>query len=367
MGETNVKEKVMTSRAYRLISPYQIEEVQMERKLNQGEVAVKPLLGSICHADLRYYTGNRRPESLAKKLPMALIHEGIGEIVESASNAFKPGQRVVIIPNIPGYTVDSKQSFREERLAGEPQLEDNYSKNGRFLGSGTDGIAQSLLVLPDLCIVAIPDDVPEEIAVLSELCTVSHQALSKVKGKLADARIAIFGDGPVGFVTAALLHHHFKVDRDRLIVFGVIPEKLQQFSFATCEVVTDYNFEDAKKVDIAIECAGGRFSSAAINQCIDILKPGGDLILLGVTEDLVPINTRDVLEKGLTLYGSSRSSFHDYHPVIEAMKDPGYQQTLRKLLPDPFNSIKTAADFSDSLKYTSEHPHWKKTILKFEW
>jgi len=41
------------------------------------EVVVTPEITSICHVDLRYFTGNRRPEVLAKKLPMALLHEGI--------------------------------------------------------------------------------------------------------------------------------------------------------------------------------------------------------------------------------------------------------------------------------------------------
>jgi ribitol-5-phosphate 2-dehydrogenase len=88
---------------------------------------------------------------------------------------------------------------------------------------------------------------------------------------------------------------------------------------------------------------------------------------MGVTEDLVPINTRDVLEKGITMFGSSRSSFHDYPPVIEAMRQPEYQSTLRKLLPEKFNKIAAASDFADAIQYTSEHPHWKKTILQFEW
>jgi ribitol-5-phosphate 2-dehydrogenase len=363
----NTSSKTFISRTYRLISPYQVEEVQVERVMNPGEVMVKPILCSICHADLRYYTGNRRPEILAKKLPMALIHEGIGEVVESASVHFKPGQRVVIVPNIPGYNSDNQQATRADRLSSEPTIEDNYSTNGHFLGSGYDGIAQSHLILPDLCLVLIPQDVPEEIAVLSELSSVSHQALRKVKDQLATAKIAIFGDGPVGFLTAALLHHYYNVGADRLTVFGVVPEKMAQFSFATCISVIDSNLDEMEKVDIAIECAGGRFSSAAINQAIVVLKPGGSLILMGVTEELVPINTRDILEKGITLFGSSRSSFHDYPPIVEAKKNQEYQQTLRKLLPEQFNIINSAEEFAAAMQHTSEHPHWKKTILEFRW
>jgi hypothetical protein len=44
---------------------------------------------------LRYYTGNRRPEALAKKLPMALFHEGIG-IVEDSKHVNLHGRHLLL-------------------------------------------------------------------------------------------------------------------------------------------------------------------------------------------------------------------------------------------------------------------------------
>jgi ribitol-5-phosphate 2-dehydrogenase len=348
------------SKVLRLIKPYEVQEMEIERTMLRGEVAVRPVLGSVCHADLRYYTGNRRPESLAKKLPMALIHEGVGEVIGSRSDKFAPGDRVVIVPNIPG-----DPSLAE---ANPDSPEANYSAGGRFLGSGTDGIAQSVLILPDLCVVPIPADVPEEIAVLAEVSTIAHQALGRIGHRLGGRRVAVFGDGPVGYVTAALLRYYYRVPKDRLIVFGVIPEKLANFEFATCYNVNEYDFtRDGGKADIAIECTGGRFSSAAINQAIEMLVYCGVLILLGVTEELVPINTRDILEKGITVFGSSRSSFRDYPPVLGAMRDPAYQQALRRLVPDQFARVRTAADFDRVMRMASGHPHWQKVMMAFDW
>ena len=357
----------ITSKVYRLTAPYTVSETAVERELGPGDVAVRPTLGSICHADLRYFTGNRRPEALKKKLPMALIHEGIGIVAASRSSAFRPGDRVVVVPNIPGYAFLGEDAVRA-RLEQGPSPDDNYSPDGRFLGSGFDGLAQSAVVVPALCAVRIPDEVPDEIAVLTELSTVSHQAACRVREQLKNASVAVFGDGPVGYLTAALLHHLFGVPRERLTVFGVIPEKLAQFDFAAAENVKSYDFAAGSgRFDVAVECAGGRFSADAINQAIDVLKPGGQLILLGVSEELVPINTRDILEKGITVFGSSRSCFRDYPPVLEAMKDPAYQRTLRRLLPDEFTPVRSAEDFAFAMKRTGEHPHWKKVVLKFEW
>ncbi|MDF2721511.1 MAG: zinc-binding alcohol dehydrogenase [Paenibacillus sp.] len=352
----------VSSRNYRLLQPYEVSEVVVDRPVNAGEVVVEPTLASICHADLRYYTGQRRPEALARKLPMALIHEGIGRIVYGGT----VGQRVVVVPNIPGYV--------RERIAPEDccpacrsGIGENYCERGIFLGSGVDGIAQHRLVIPADCALPVSDAVPDEIAVLAELCSVSCQAARQVRDRLGTARVAVFGDGPVGYLTAAVLHHAFGVTRDRLRVFGAIPDKLSQFDFAEQTLVQQADFHSLPPVDIAFECTGGRFSESAINQAIDLLKPGGCLVLMGVTEERVPINTRDVLEKGIRLIGSSRSSISDFAFVLKAMEDADCQATLRRILPDSLTPVRSVADFKAAMDETAEHRGWKKTLLEFHW
>ena len=61
----------------------------------------------------------------------------------------------------------------------------------------------------------------------------------------------------------------------------------------------------------------GKGSQAAINQMIDLISPEGSISLLGVSEYGVEINTRMVLEKGLTLFGSSRSGAQDFKDVAQ--------------------------------------------------
>ncbi|WP_042462082.1 alcohol dehydrogenase catalytic domain-containing protein [Neobacillus dielmonensis] len=356
------------SRTFRLVKPGEVEEVTIERHVQEGEVVVEPTLASICHADLRYYMGQRRPEALAKKLPMALLHEGIGKVVISRSPEFEVGQRVVIVPNIPG-TLLGKGESEICSSTSTKEFRDNYNEKNEFLGSGYDGIAQSRLVLPAECVIPIPDSIPDEIAVLSELCTVSYRAVSRVKERLfsPDMKVAVFGDGPVGYLTAALIHQIYELGPDRLKVFGAIPEKLAHFEFADCSLVQTYDFKGADKVDIVVECTGGKFSESAINQGIDLLKRGGSLILMGVTEERVPINTRDILEKGLSAYGSSRSSSVDFRAVISAMADEKYQTLLRKIIPPTFTPVQSVQDFKQAMDSASQHRGWQKEILAFDW
>lgn len=353
----------IASKSYRLIKPGDIEEVNLQHELRPGLVDIQPLMASVCHADDRYFAGKRRPEALAKKLPMALLHEGIGTIKESMSDKFKVGQRVVIVPNVPGYM-----------LRGEKKTDtvpDNYSTDSVFLSSGYDGIAQSDLVQPDRAVVALPENIPDEIAILTEVSTVGYHASSHVADALAKpgCRVALFGDGPVGYMAAAVLHYIRGIDKDHLTVFGAIPDRLNEFDFANKELVTEYDFDHAgEQFDVIFEATGGNFSSSAINEGIKVISRTGKFVLMGVSEDLVPIDTRDILEKGLTFYGTSRSTTPDFEAVVKAMsQSQDYQDTLRKLLPKNETVIKNASDLNKAFETIVASKAWYKAVLKFEW
>lgn len=150
---------MVNSRTYRLISPKKIEEVTLQRALNNNQVVVQPSLASICHADIRYYTGQRRKEALERKLPMALFHEGIGNVVRSNDLSLEKGDRVVFVPNIPARRLKNNPEAYEHFFKKRVVM-DNYLPDSIFLGSGYDGIGQEYLVLPVENVVKIPDDVP---------------------------------------------------------------------------------------------------------------------------------------------------------------------------------------------------------------
>ena len=73
----------MINRLFRLVSSRRIEIVEREIELQNAQLLIRPEYLSICAADQRYYWGKRKKEILSKKLPMALIHEGIGTVLPS--------------------------------------------------------------------------------------------------------------------------------------------------------------------------------------------------------------------------------------------------------------------------------------------
>ena len=64
---------------------------------------------------------------------------------------------------------------------------------------------------------------------------------------------------------------------------------------------------------------GGKGSQQAIEQIINIINPEGSIALLGVSELPIQVNTRMVLEKGLTMIGSSRSGLKDFEKLLNCI------------------------------------------------
>ena len=63
---------------------------------------------------------------------------------------------------------------------------------------------------------------------------------------------------------------------------------------------------------------------------------------MGVSEYKVNINTRDILEKGLTLIGSSRSGRIDFEKAIEMLSNKKFERRLKNIieLEQPVRNIK---------------------------
>ena len=108
--------------------------------------------------------------------------------------------------------------------------------------------------------------------------------------------------------------------------------KLHVFSFAD-DVYLISDIPEDFHMDHAFECVGGAASSKAINQIIDYINPEGTISIMGVSEDFAPINTRMILEKGLRLFGSSRSGREDFLGLIKLYnQNPDLINQLEKIV-----------------------------------
>lgn len=308
----------MLNTVYRLKSPRQFDIAFQDLSLDRAHVLVRPTHLSICNADQRYYQGTRPEEILRQKLPMALIHEGIGQVAFDPTGTFLPGDRVVMIPNLPAEY--------------DPVIAENYLRSSNFRASGQDGFLQEYVeTVPDR-LVPLPEGIHLSVGAFTEIVSVSYHAIDRFLrfSHSRRNRIGIWGDGNLGYITALLLK--YRLPETQVCVYGVNENKLSDFTFAdeTC-LVTEIPAKEG--LDHAFECVGGTGAQKAVSQIIDHIHPEGTISLMGVSEDPPEINTRMVLEKGLRLFGSSRSGRQDYLGLMELFRSyPEIINYLEKLV-----------------------------------
>lgn len=308
----------MLNAVYQLKRPRQFDLVFKDITFDERQVVVRPTHLSICNADQRYYQGNRSEEILKEKLPMALIHEGIGKVVYDPSHQFEIGEYVVMIPNQPSEMDDI--------------VAENYLRSSKFCASGMDGFMQEYVQLLPERLVKLPKDINLTVAAFTEFVSVSLHAIKRFAQTAHSRRdvVGVWGDGNLGYTTSLLLKCLYP--EMQVYVIGLNRSKLNDFTFADGTFVVSELPEDFY-IDHAFECVGGNGAPKAINQIIDCIRPEGTIAILGVTEEYAPLNTRMMLEKGLRMIGSSRSGRADFVELVQLYeKQPEIVEYLENIV-----------------------------------
>lgn len=340
----------MINQVYQLVAPRQFEVTYNNENIKSDKVVVRPLYLSICAADQRYYTGSRNEQVLKKKLPMSLVHEGVGEVVYDNKGVFKTGKRVIMVPNTP--------------VEIDEVIAENYLPSSKFRSSGYDGFMQDYVFMDHDRVVEIDDSI-EDLSTIaySELVSVSWHAIQRFERKSNANKnsFGIWGDGNLGYITAILLNKLYS--NASIYIFGKTDYKLSHFSFVD-EIYHIHEVPEGVTFDHAFECVGGKGSQSAVNQIIDLISPEGTVSLLGVSEYPVEVNTRVVLEKGLTMFGSSRSGAQDFKDIANFYKNhPDVLEKLALLKGNEFD-VKTINDAVNAFE-TDLSTSWGKTVLKW--
>lgn len=341
----------MLNTIYRLVAPRRFEAEFTDISLSEDAILIRPTHLSICAADQRYYQGKRAPEVLKKKLPMALIHEGIGEVVYDPQEEYVSGTSVVMVPNTP---------FEKDEIIAE-----NYLRSSKFRASGFDGFTQDIVAIGRDRLVELPDGINKDVAAYTELVSVAYHTIDRFirKSHARKNSIGVWGDGNVGFITSLLLKR--RLPDTKVYVFGIDASKMADFVFAD-ETYDVTMIPEDLTIDHAFECVGGMASGTAVDQIIDYIAPEGSIGLMGVSEDPVPINTRMVLEKGLTVFGSSRSGVDDFRNTVQFYQEhEDVVEYLESIINDRID-VRTMEDltmaFESDIKKTGGKTilHWNR-------
>lgn len=342
----------MLNTIYRLVAPHQFEAAFSDISLTDDNIViVRPTHLSICHADQRYYQGARPRQILKKKLPMALIHEGIGCVLYDSKKEFTDGQMVVMVPNTP---------YEKDDIVAE-----NYLRSSRFRASGYDGFMQDCVAMRRDRLVPLPDGIDYDVAAFTELVSVSYHTINRFLERSHARRdtIGVWGDGNLAFITSLLLKK--RLPESRIFIFGINHYKMADFVFAD-DLFDITEIPEDMHIDHAFECVGSEASADVINQIIDYINPEGTIAIMGVAENPVPLNTRMILEKGLNVFGSSRSGVLDFQGTLELYREhpdiPEYLNSIigRVIPVHTFGDMKQAFDLDVQKQGGKTVIHWEK-------
>lgn len=232
----------------------------------------------VCGSDVHYYATGRIGAQVVQ-YPFAVGHECAGVVVQTGPKvkSLKPGDRVAIDPAMPCRQCDQCRANRPHTC-----------RNLRFLGcpGQAEGSLSEYIVMPeDSCFPIEPGTSLEE-AVLSEPLAIGVYAC-KLAGPLEGKRIGVLGAGPIG-LSVVMPARHWGAGKiyvtDKLDARLAMAKKLGAGWTGnpdTGDVVNDVAGEEPMLLDYVFECCG---QQEAVDQAIDLLKPGGKLLMIGIPE-----------------------------------------------------------------------------------
>lgn len=295
------------------------EGLWMERvpvpEIGPNDVLIKVKKTSICGTDVHIWNWDAWAQ---KTVPVPLIvgHEFFGEVVEvgSAVSEYHIGQRV----SGEGHIVCGH--CRNCR-AGRGHL----CRNTLGVGVHRPGAFAEYIALPQFNVVAIPDDVPDDIATIFDpLGNAVHTALSF---DLVGEDVLVTGAGPIGIMGALVAQC---VGARKVVITDINPDRLQlakRLGVQHAVNTRDERLTDVMKrlnmtegFDVGLEMSG---AAAAFREMIDVMNNGGKIAILGIAPAAFEIDWNKVIFKMLHLKGIyGREMFETWYKMIALVQGP---------------------------------------------
>lgn len=254
----------------------EICEVPAPQLRNETDVLLKVAVVGLCGSDIHYYL-EERIGSQAVQYPFAVGHEcaAVVEKVGSAVRRVKPEDRVAIDPAVSCGKCD-------QCLRGRP----NTCRNLLFLGypGQLQGCLSEFIVMSEENCYPIDEKMTLTQGALAEPLSIGVYAV-KLLDNFKEKTIGILGSGPIGL--SVLL-----AARVAGVPFVYVTDKIDERLKAArnvgadwignpdkSDIVSDIQKKEPSLLDAVFECCGDQ---DAIDQAIELLKPGGKLMILGI-------------------------------------------------------------------------------------
>ncbi|MFD0917197.1 L-idonate 5-dehydrogenase [Pseudahrensia aquimaris] len=314
-----------------------------------GEVAVAIGSGGICGSDLHYYHQGGFG-TVRLKEPMILGHEVAGTITALGAgvSALAVGDRVAVSPSCPCGSC----KYCDRQLF-------NHCLNMRFYGSAMPfphiqgAFRQNLIALASQCH-KLDDDTPTSHGAVAEPLAVTLHACNRA-GDMHGKSVLVTGCGPIGALAILAARHKGAAKITATDIEDTALDRANALG-ADAVINTRTNLEALEPLkagkgtfDVMLEASG---SEIALRQGLDVLRPRGVLVQLGLGGDIsIPQNT--IVAKEIDLRGTFR--FHEeFSEAVTAINsgaiDVASLITHEFVLEDAVAAFEMASDRSQAMK-----------------
>ncbi|WP_245203945.1 zinc-dependent alcohol dehydrogenase [Ammoniphilus resinae] len=288
-----------------IVSPMAIGFAEREIPVPEGDqVLVKISYAGICGTDLKIFDGSipYYKQGLLK-YPMIPGHEwsGVVSAVGDQVLGFSPGDRVTGECHIGCGKCN-------ECLNGRTNICQRRVRVGII---GQDGGFAQYILLPERAIHSLPEGVTDKEGALVEPLTVALHALDKLD-TLAGSNVLVFGLGPIGLLVCQVAN---VLGAAKVIGVDIDEGRIAFARRYGCDFVTSSTKEALRHeieeitlghgVDVIVEAAG---VSSLFGQAIELIRPGGQISLVGLYSANVQCDANQLISKDVRLHGNMASA-----------------------------------------------------------
>ena len=284
-----------------------------EPEISEDEVLIQVKACGICGSDVHGLdgsTGRRIP-------PLIMGHEASGVIIKTGNYVryWKVGDRVTfdstIYPLNDWYTLEGLYNLSDNRevLGVSPG---SYRRNGAFA---------EYVAVPQHILYHIPDNVSFEQAAMVEPIAVAMHAINQVHLKLGESCVVV-GVGTIGTFILQLLK---LTGTNQLIAVDINNQNLKQAEKTGADFIFNPAHDQIQNkirsitknrgADIAFEAVG---NSDSVNTCVNSVRKGGRIILVGNLSASVDFPLQSVVTREIKLCGSCAIR-GEYAPVLDML------------------------------------------------
>lgn len=284
----------------------------MEGRLKPGEVRIRVAYCGICGSDLHEYLDGPHaipvdcPHPISgRSAPLTLGHEFSGTVVESADASVRVGERVAVEPE-----------YRCGRCLHCRQGHYNRCLSMGFVGLMGDGAMADNVTVPSYMVHSLPEEVRLDQAAALEPAAVALHAV-RMSGLRAGDACVVFGMGPVGLLTVAMLR---QCGAGEIIAVDVNASRLDLAGKLGVTRLVDASREDVTSAvlastgglgaNVAFEVAG---TQRTLDTSLACLRKGGEVVLVGLM-GRAQIDVFDIVNRELRL--TSSVGYCDVYPTL---------------------------------------------------